>query len=159
MMIGRAEIGFKHAFELSRDGAAHQHQRVDRKEGVLPKFRDVMAPNEALGLERLVFRLVLDSAKRVERRHVAGPLEDAAKQNRDIFEFHAGAPFDSRKDQFRQVSVRAAEIEQELNFQGHVSSSRRAKWMIGFGDLLAEPWLLFVHTVLKLNCQTYAEFC
>src|SRR5439155_16523185 len=115
-----AEIGFKHTFELSRDGAAHQHQRVEREEGILTEFRDVMAADEALGLERLIFRLVLDPAKRVKGGHVAGPLEDAAEQNRDIFEFHAGTPFDTRKDQLRQISVRAAEIEKEFNYQGHV---------------------------------------
>jgi hypothetical protein len=40
--------------------AAHQHQRVDRKERVRPERRDVVTPDEARGFERLVFSLVLD---------------------------------------------------------------------------------------------------
>ena len=83
-----------------------------------------MAADKALGLECLVFRLVLDSAKRVERRHVARRLVDAAEQNRDVLEFHAGTPLDPRNGYFRQISVRAAEIELEFNLQGHVSFSR-----------------------------------
>ena len=88
------------------------------------EFRDVVATDKPLGLECLVFRLVLDSAKRIERRHVARRLVDAAKQNRDVLEFHAGTPLDPRNGYFRQISVRAAEIELEFNLQGHVSFSR-----------------------------------
>ena len=35
---------------------------------------------------------LFDSAKQIERRHVARRLVDAAKQNRDVLEFHAGTP-------------------------------------------------------------------
>ena len=64
-----------------------------------------MAANKPLGFQRLVFRLVLDPAKRLGRRHVVGRLVDPAEQHRDVFEFHAGAPFDGRKGEFRQVSI------------------------------------------------------
>jgi hypothetical protein len=67
------------------------------KERILAEFRDVVATNKALGLQRLIFGLVLDAAQRLERRHVVGRLVDAAEQNRNIFELHAGAPLDGRK--------------------------------------------------------------
>src|SRR5947207_10754678 len=43
----------------------------------------------------LILRLVLDAAKRFERRHVAGGLVDAAKQHRHVVELHAGALLDT----------------------------------------------------------------
>src|SRR5436309_5436937 len=158
MMVGGAEIGLEHTFELGGDGTAHQHKRIDWKEGILTEFRCVMAANEALGLQRVVFRLVLDAAKRIERRHVARRLVDAAEQDRDIFEFRPGAPFNPRKDQFRQVSVRASEIEQEFYFQGHVDSSRRARCWSGSMVSRLNPSLLSILTVLKTNCQTLRNF-
>ena len=118
VMIGGAEIRFEHALEPGRDGAAHQHQRVDGKERVLAEFRDVVAAEEALRLQRLIFGLVLDAAQRVARRHVAGRLVDSAKQDRHIFELHAGAPLDRRNHKFRQIGVRAAEIELKFHLQG-----------------------------------------
>src|SRR6266702_6829530 len=158
MMVGGAEIGLEHAFELGGDGATHQHQRIDRKEGILTEFRDVVAPDKSFGLERLVFRLVLDPAERVERRHVARRLVDAPKQNRDVFKFHAGAPLDPWNGDFRQISVRAAEIELEFNLQGHVGSPVSARddqvwWSLA--EIRPPP----VFTVLKTNCQTFANLC
>ena len=68
--------------------------------------------------------LFLIPRREFERRHVARRLVDAAKQNRDVLELHAGTPLDPWNGYFRQISVRAAEIELEFNLQGHVSSSR-----------------------------------
>ena len=34
VMVGGAEIGLEQPFELRRDGAAHQHQGIDREERV-----------------------------------------------------------------------------------------------------------------------------
>jgi len=101
VVISGAKIGTKHAFELSGNNAAHQHQRVDRKKRILVKLGNVMPTNETLRLQRLVFRLVLDTAKRVARRHVASRLVDPAEQDRHIIELHAGPPLDRRNDEFR----------------------------------------------------------
>src|SRR5712671_3530316 len=118
MMVGGAEIRLEHSLKLSRDGASHQHQRIDREKRILPELCDVMAANEPLGLKRLVFGLVLDPAQRLGRRQIVGRLVDPAKQHRNVFELDAGAAFDAWKGEFRQISIRAAEIELEFNFQG-----------------------------------------
>ena len=34
VMVGGAEIRLEHALELGRDGAPHQHQRIDREERI-----------------------------------------------------------------------------------------------------------------------------
>ena len=68
------------------------------------------------------------------------------------------SPFDPRKDQFRQVSVRASEIEQEFYFQGHVDSSRRARCWSGSTVSKLNPSLLSILTVLKTNCQILRNF-
>src|SRR5260370_2644937 len=117
-MVSGTELRLEHAFELSRDGTAHQHQRIDRKKRISPEFCDVVAANKTLGLQRLIFRLVLDAAKRLGRRQVVGRLEDAAEQDRYIFELHAGAPFDRWQRELRQIGVRAAEIVLKFNLQG-----------------------------------------
>ena len=117
VMVGGAEIGLEHALELRRNGAAHQRQRVDREERVHPELRDVVAAQEALGLERIVFRLVLDPAQRVGRRHVAGRLVDAAEQHRDVVELDAGALLDRRQHEFGEIGIGAAEIEVELDLE------------------------------------------
>jgi hypothetical protein len=111
-------VGREHAFELSRDGTSHQHQRIDRKKRIGPEFRDVAAANKAPGLQRLIFRLVLDAAKRLGRRQVVGRLVDAAEQDRCIFELHASAAFDRWQHELRQIGVRAVEIELKFNLQG-----------------------------------------
>src|SRR5438309_642832 len=116
MMVCRAKIRLEHAFELSSDRAPHQHQRIDWEKRVLPKLCDVMAAQKALGLERLVFGLVLDSAQGLSRRHIVGRLVDASQQHRYIFEIDPGAPFDGRNGEFSQIGVRTAEIELKLNF-------------------------------------------
>ena len=117
-MVGGAEIGIEHAFELRRDGAAHEHQRIDREKRIWPEFCDVVAAKEALGFQRLVFGFVLDPAQGLARRHIAGRLVDAAEQHRNVFELDAGAPFDGRKCKFGQIRIRATEIELEFHFQG-----------------------------------------
>jgi hypothetical protein len=38
MMVRGTEIRLEHAFELSRDGTSHQHQRIDRKNGLVRNF-------------------------------------------------------------------------------------------------------------------------
>src|SRR5258708_915311 len=117
VMIGGAKIRLEQALELRRDHAAHQHQGVHREERVRFEFRDVMAPQEALGFERIVFRLVLDATQRFARRHVAGRLVDAAEQHRDIIELHAGALLDLRQHQFGEIGIGTAEIEVKLDLE------------------------------------------
>ena len=75
---------------------------------------DPKALDEALGLQRVKFALVLDAGERFGGRFVVGGLEDAAEQDRHIFEFHAGALFDRRDRLMAEKRVGAAEIEQEL---------------------------------------------
>jgi hypothetical protein len=58
--------------------------------------------------------LVLDPGERFGRRLVVGGLEDAAEQDRDVFEFYAGALFDRGDGLVAEEGVGAAEIEQEL---------------------------------------------
>src|ERR1700733_7084010 len=118
MVIGGPEIWIEHVLEPGRDGATHQHQRIDRKERIVGEFRNVMAADEKLRFQRLIFGLFFDAAKRLERRHVVGRLEYPSEQHRDIFEFHAGALFDSRNGELRQIGIRAAEIELKFDFQG-----------------------------------------
>ena len=86
---------------------------------------DVEALEEALGLERLKFALVLDAGERLGRRLVVGGLEDAAEQDRHIFELGAGALFDRRNRLVAEESVRTAEIEHELRSW----CSRRSPWL------------------------------
>ena len=117
VMIGGAEIGFEQPFELGGDDAAHQHQRVHRKERVRLEFRDVVAAQEARGLERVVFRLVLDPAQRVGGRHVAGRLVHAAQQHRDVVELDASSLLNLGQREFGQIGIGAAEIEMELNLE------------------------------------------
>ncbi|MGX1326946.1 hypothetical protein AB7M56_001445 [Bradyrhizobium elkanii] len=117
MVIGGAKVRLEQPFEIGSDDAAHQHQRVDRKERVGPERRDVVAAQEALGLERVVFGLVLDAAQRLAGRHVAGRLVDAAEQHRDVVEFHAGALLDAGQRQLRQVGVRTSKIEMEFDLE------------------------------------------
>ena len=113
------DIFFEHALQLRRDGGAHQIEGVDRKERIPDIGLDVEALDEALGLERLKFGLVLDAGQRLGGRFVVGGLEDAAEQDRHIFEFHAGALLDRRDRFMAEEGVRAAEIEHELRAWGH----------------------------------------
>ena len=76
-----------------------------------------MAAQEALGLERIVFRFVLDPAQRVGGRHVAGRLVDAAEQDRDVGELDAGTLLDPRQRKFGEEGVGTAEIEVKLDFE------------------------------------------
>ena len=80
-----------------------------------------MAAQEALGLERVVFGLVLDPAQRFAGRHVAGRLVDAAEQDRDVVEFDARALLDRRQREFGEIGVGTAEIEVKLDLErsGH----------------------------------------
>jgi hypothetical protein len=63
-----------------------------------------VAANKTLGLQRLIFRLVLDAAKRLGPRQIVGRLLDAAEQDRYIFELHAGAAFDRWQRELRQIA-------------------------------------------------------
>ena len=123
MVVGSAEIGLENILELRRNRAAHQHQRVDREKRIRPERRDVVALKKALRFERLVFRLILDPAQRLERRHVVGRLVDTAKQYRDIIELDPGTFLDRRKNKFREVGIRTAEIELKFNLQGTTHGS------------------------------------
>ena len=69
------------------------------------------------GLERIVFRLVLDPAQRLGGRHVAGRLVDAAEQYRDVVELDARSLLDRRQRKFGEIGIGAAEIEVELDFE------------------------------------------
>ena len=119
------DIFLEHAFELRRDRRAHQVQRVDGKERIPDIGLDLKALQEALGLQRVEFALVLDAGERFGRRLVVGGLEDAAEQDRHIFEFHAGALFDRRDRLVAEERIGAAEIEQELR----MLNSRQSPWM------------------------------
>src|SRR5205823_9624648 len=77
------------------------------------------ALHEALGLQHLELGLVLDAGQRLRRRSVVGGLEDTAKQDRDVFELHAGAVFDRRDRLMAEKGVGATEIEQELRILSH----------------------------------------
>ncbi|MHC2782650.1 ferredoxin-NADP reductase [Bradyrhizobium liaoningense] len=72
------------------------------------------ALDETLGLDRLEFALVLDAGQGLRRRLVVGRLEDAAEQDRHIFELDADPLLDRRNRQMAEIGVGAAEVEQEL---------------------------------------------
>src|ERR1700742_695157 len=108
------DIFFEHAFELRGDCRAHQVKRVDRKERVHGVRLDLEAFDETLGLQSMKLALVPDASQRLRRRFVVGGLEDAAKQDRYIFEFYAGPLFDRRNRLMAEERIGAAEIEQEL---------------------------------------------
>src|SRR6185312_14839480 len=161
VMIGGPEIRLEHALELGGHRPTHQHQRIHGKERIRPERRDVVAANEALGLKRHVFRLVLDTAQRVERRHVAGGLEYPAEQHRHVVELHAGPPLDRGNDKLGQISVRAAEIEQEFHLERacHGPFSLLAPPSIADlgcrrGRSLPPRTIAWINTVPKLNCQS-----
>ena len=67
--------------------------------------------------------LVLDAGERLGGRLVVGGLEDAAEQDRDIFEFCAGALFDRRDRLMAEEGIRAAEIEHELRIGAQSAAS------------------------------------
>ena len=83
-----------------------------------------MAPQEALGLQRVVFRLVLDPAERLGRGQVAGRFVNATEQDRDVFELDARSLLDSRQRNLGQVGVGTSEIEVEFDVKR--SSHRKA---------------------------------
>src|SRR5262249_59763907 len=93
-------------------------------EGVPDIGLDVEALDEALGLQRHELRFILDASERLGRRSVVGGLEDAAEQDRHIFELRAGALFDRRDRLMAQKGVRAAEIEHELRIGAQNAASR-----------------------------------
>ena len=53
-----------------------------------------MTPDETLQLQSLVFEPVLDAGHLLRRRTIVGQLEDAAEQDRHVFEFGAGPRLD-----------------------------------------------------------------
>jgi hypothetical protein len=123
-MVRGAEIRLEHPLELRGNGAAHQRQRVDREEGVHLEFRDVVPAQEALGLDSVVFRLVLDPAEGLGWRQIAGCLVDATEQNRHVVELNARALFDPRQRNLGKVGVGTSEIEVEFDVKR--SSHRKA---------------------------------
>ena len=78
--------------------------------------RNAVTLDETLQLQSLVFEPVLDADHLLGRRAIVGQLEHAAKQDRHVFEFGAGAGFDLRNDLMRQIGVRAAEVEMKFHF-------------------------------------------
>jgi hypothetical protein len=113
-MEGRLDIFLEHAFELRRHRRTHQVQRVDRKERVPDIGFDPKTLQKALGLERVELALVLDAGECFGGGLVVGGLEDAAEQDRHIFELHVRALFDRRNRFVAEEGIGAAEIEQEL---------------------------------------------
>src|SRR3954471_20345053 len=111
---GGLDVCFEYAFELRRDRRAHQVQRVDREEGIPGIGLHLEALDEALGLDRLEFPLVLDAGKRLGRRLVVGRLEDTPEQDRHVLELDADALLDGGNREMTEIGVRTAEIEQEL---------------------------------------------
>src|SRR5438876_9914187 len=108
------DIFLKHALDLRGDRGAHQIEGIDRKERIHRVRFYPEAPDKTRCLQHLKFGFVLDAGKRFGGRFVAGGLEDAAEQNRDIFEFDAGPFFDRGNRLVAEKRVGAAEIEQEL---------------------------------------------
>src|SRR5262249_27514032 len=106
--------------------------------------------------ERHVFRLVLDATQRLRRRDVAGRFEDSTEQDGHIVEFHSGAVLDRGNNQFRQIGVRAAEIEQKFSLEGicHRPSPYEAP-EIGCCTVSRRkpPSFASHYSVLKSNCQ------
>ena len=84
------------------------------KNGFRGVWLDPKTLDEAFGLQRMELGLVLDPGERLSGRLVVGGLEDAAEQDRDIFELHASALFDRRDRLMAEEGVGAAEIEHEL---------------------------------------------
>src|SRR6266478_7195748 len=77
--INLVNIALEHAQPLRYNGAAHDRQRVDREERVLPEASDPVAFDKARGLEALVVGLVLDAGKALGGGPVAGQFVDAAQ--------------------------------------------------------------------------------
>src|SRR6266436_10020239 len=100
--------------ELRGHRGAHQIEGVDRKERIRRVRFYGEAPDKTLGLHHLKLGLVLDAGKRFGGGFVVGGLEDAAEQNRYIFELDAGPLFDRRDCLVAEKRVGAAEIEQKL---------------------------------------------
>jgi hypothetical protein len=113
-MEGGLDIFLEHAFELGRHRRAHQVQRVDREEWIPDIGLDAKALQKTFGLQRVEFALVLDAGERFGGRLVVGGLEDAAEQDRHIFELRVRALFDRRDRFVAEEGVGTAEIEQEL---------------------------------------------
>src|SRR6266581_7634963 len=61
------DVALERALELRRDRAAHDQQRVDRKERIEREALDGVAPDEAPPLQLLVLRLVLDALQALGR--------------------------------------------------------------------------------------------
>jgi hypothetical protein len=152
VVIDRLKIRPEHAFGFRGDGATHQLQGVHREKRVAAEGGNAVAPDKALGLQRHVVGLVSDALEIVGGRAVAGELVDAAEQHRHIIEFGPGPSFDVRNHTRRQIGVRAAEIELELNFwRACIAHSTLPR-------LNYCPAGLSTVTVLKKNCQADLDF-
>ena len=109
----------------TRPRAARRQRARIRVEGVDRKERvpDIGLDLESLRTKRSVSSalnsgLFLTPAQGFGRRPVVGGLEDAAEQDRHIFEIHADARLDRRDRLVAEEGVGAAEIEQELRGEG-----------------------------------------
>ncbi|MNE85522.1 hypothetical protein D3C80_1825340 [compost metagenome] len=93
--------------QLHGHRAAHQQQGVDREVRVHLQ-RHAIAGGEALHVEQHVASL----GRNLDRRGVAGGLEDAAEQDRSVDQGGAGFGADPRQLGVGQVAGRAAEVEE-----------------------------------------------
>src|SRR4029079_8269379 len=108
------DIFFEYAFQLCGNGGTHEMEGVHRKEWIPSIGPDVEAVEKTFGFERLKFGLVLDAGEGLRRRLVVRGLEDAAKQDRDIFKLHADPFLDRWNRLMTEEGIGAAEVEQEL---------------------------------------------
>src|SRR5688572_10324488 len=73
-----------------------------------------MSAYEAVHLEPLVFRLVLDADQAFCWRTIIRQLEDPAQQDRHVLELDPSALLDCRKHEVAQIGIRAPEVEVEF---------------------------------------------
>src|SRR5579871_4539428 len=114
MVKSGIDISLEHAFQLGSYRSAHQVERIHREKWIPDIGLDVKALQKAIGFDLVEFTFVLDAGERFGGRAVVGGFEDAAEQNRHIFELHADARLDRRDRLMAQESVGAAEIEEKL---------------------------------------------
>src|SRR5437868_6763169 len=110
----RLDIFLEHPFQPRGYRRTHQMQRIDRKKRIPAVRHDLKPLYEPLRLQFVKLALVLDAGECFGGRLVIGGLEDAAKQNRNILEFGAGAFLDCRDSLVAEESSGAADIEHEL---------------------------------------------
>src|SRR5205085_9580393 len=100
-------------------------QRVDREMRVHPEFVEAMANDEAVDLAKFIGELGGHAGIGLDRRAVAGRLEDAAEQHRHLLEARTGALLDARQQAPGEIGVEAAEIVIEDWFVHRLLSSHQ----------------------------------